>query len=568
MGWFLWMHAQGSTQPPIFDVIGYYVKAHAVWSQIHNGHLMNPLNIEPTYRPPGTILMSYPLGFSWDFRGMYFRSVFLPIVLIFIAVLLVLRSARLAPSSSTGVVLTAAFLTTASLFFHFELADDQPLTVSIWGFVDGFLTGLAALSGAFGVLSVQRRSVALGALSSLVGVLMMFVKPSGMLLAFLADLTVTIGWLYVILREWKDRPSRLILLRRGAVLASIQILISGGALLAALRSNYLGARNMSYGNAVIEVMRAELKIDLASLPPLIQSGMGIFIPVWLLGVILCWVLVRAKATSSPSKAGRAEEMQLVLGSIVLIVGVWFWILGSGGATQIRYFIPFFYLALMWALGPLFRASYEVPLIATRLLQLIMVLGIVNISLLVALPHPSRQWQFASGVDVTSGTQSPALGQANWILANAPPGQETIGVYSLLIGVGDAMFQSQFSIRQVQNPHPRFLMRRAIDWLRPSAFRLKEIVSADYILFDPSFPEAGAPGPEIANVSTFAEEEWVFGRWAKTLNPDDGVELISAEKGSTLLKVVDRARLRASLERLLGKHQWRQVFLEQNLAGSK
>ncbi len=562
------MHAQGSTQPPIYDVIGYYVKAQAVWSQIQDGHFTNPLNIEPIFRPPGTILMSYPLGFSWDFRGMYFRSVFLPIVLIFIAVLLVVRPASIAPNSSTGVVLTAAFLTTASLFFHFELADDQPLTVSIWGFVDGFLTGLAALSGAFGVLSVQKRSVALGALSCLVGVIMMFVKPSGMLLAFLADFSVTIGWLYVILRNWNDRPSRVILLRRGAVLASIQILISGGALLAALRSSYLGARNMNYGNAVIDVMRAELKIDLASLPPLIQSGIGIFIPVWLLGVIMCWVFVRAKATSSPSKAAHAEEMQLVLGIIVLIVGVWFWILGSGGATQIRYFTPFFYLALMWALGPVFRASYEVPLIATRLVQLIMVLGIVNISLLVALPHPSRQWQFASGVDVTSGTQSPALGQAHWILENAPPGQEAIRVYSLLIGVGDAMFQSQFSIRQIQNPYPRFLMIRAIDWQRPSAFRLKEIVSADYILFNPSFPEEGAPGPDIANVSTFAEEEFVFGRWAKTLNRDDGVELISAEKRSTLLRVVDRRRLQASLERLLGKHQWRQVFLEQNVADSK
>jgi hypothetical protein len=53
------------------------------------GHFINPLKLEPTARPPGSIIMSYPFGFSLDFRGFLFRSVFLPILSIGLAVYIV-----------------------------------------------------------------------------------------------------------------------------------------------------------------------------------------------------------------------------------------------------------------------------------------------------------------------------------------------------------------------------------------------------------------------------------------------------------------------------------------------
>ncbi|MGH8557166.1 MAG: hypothetical protein ACRESZ_06830 [Methylococcales bacterium] len=58
VGWTLWLHAQQSQQPPIHDTFGYYLKAYNFWTEIHQDKLFNPFDIEPSFRPPGTILMS------------------------------------------------------------------------------------------------------------------------------------------------------------------------------------------------------------------------------------------------------------------------------------------------------------------------------------------------------------------------------------------------------------------------------------------------------------------------------------------------------------------------------
>src|SRR5947208_2801310 len=77
-----WFYAAVETEPPLWDTASYAAKAAGFWSALGRGEIVNPLNIPPTVRPPGTILMSYPFGFSHAFNAYYFRSVFLPIVLL------------------------------------------------------------------------------------------------------------------------------------------------------------------------------------------------------------------------------------------------------------------------------------------------------------------------------------------------------------------------------------------------------------------------------------------------------------------------------------------------------
>jgi hypothetical protein len=69
-------HASRSIVPPVYDPLGYLHKGINFWRSIKDGQFVNPLNIEPTSRPPGTILISAPFGYPVDLHWFYFHSVF------------------------------------------------------------------------------------------------------------------------------------------------------------------------------------------------------------------------------------------------------------------------------------------------------------------------------------------------------------------------------------------------------------------------------------------------------------------------------------------------------------
>jgi len=141
-------HTARAVQPPIYDALTYFQKAKNFWGTVYEGKLVNPFNIAPSFRPPGTIVMSYPLGFSTDFRPFYFRSVFLPILCVVFAVYAAGYSRIMGNSEKWDLACLAMFLTTIPMFHHFERAKDIPSPL-IWGLVDNFLAGVAALSVAF-----------------------------------------------------------------------------------------------------------------------------------------------------------------------------------------------------------------------------------------------------------------------------------------------------------------------------------------------------------------------------------------------------------------------------------
>jgi hypothetical protein len=62
--------------PPIYDAMSYFEKGTSTWKTLRAGKILEILNIDPDIRPPGTTLMSFPLGFDPDFHGFLFRSVF------------------------------------------------------------------------------------------------------------------------------------------------------------------------------------------------------------------------------------------------------------------------------------------------------------------------------------------------------------------------------------------------------------------------------------------------------------------------------------------------------------
>src|ERR1700682_3027436 len=82
----IWHRASVSEQLPISDAFEYYAKAKHFWDAVYSSQPSTAFDVEPTFRPVGTVLMSYPFGFNEDPRPFYFRSVFFGVVALFIAV--------------------------------------------------------------------------------------------------------------------------------------------------------------------------------------------------------------------------------------------------------------------------------------------------------------------------------------------------------------------------------------------------------------------------------------------------------------------------------------------------
>jgi hypothetical protein len=119
----VWQKASQADVPPCYDAFTYYVKAQAVWEVLsHHGGLKELLNAAPTVRPPATVLVSYPFGFTTDFHGFLFRTVIIPILLLTAAVYVATWHRG---NTQPLRVLTAALaitLTTFGGFWYFRVA--------------------------------------------------------------------------------------------------------------------------------------------------------------------------------------------------------------------------------------------------------------------------------------------------------------------------------------------------------------------------------------------------------------------------------------------------------------
>ena len=135
----IWAHATLSQQPPLYDALGYFLKGKNFWDLLWQHHVFNPF-VWPEYRPPGTILMSFPYGYD-GFQAFHFRSVFFPIVLAAIAGWIVLReNAAKAEPAAIYVVLVLAV---TSLPMFYELEPSSLGSHVTWGHVDPFFAAFA-----------------------------------------------------------------------------------------------------------------------------------------------------------------------------------------------------------------------------------------------------------------------------------------------------------------------------------------------------------------------------------------------------------------------------------------
>jgi hypothetical protein len=560
----VWQHAARSEFPPIHDALTYFEKAKNFWSQVDQSGLFNPFDVEPAFRPPGTVAMSYPFGFSADYRPFYFRSVVLPILCLTLAVFFAGNSRELRGSAQCNLALVAIFLSTLPLFYYFEMAIGFP-ALSHWGLVDNFLGGTSALAAAACIRSLRDQSRGWLISAACIAAFGLLIKPSGALVMGLIAAVWVAGimWRMVFVEtEAAGKHAARRLLLRGLCVIGV---IYGIVFLASFSSTYLSIQNLLFGTTAIAIMRAELQVTPGLLLGLVHMSYGAALP---LGAALIAVLAATYWNRFEPHANRWGRHFVVVTSVAacgsLGFGIWFWLFGSGGTTHPRYMAPFAFMFAVFMAPLVMQVTDRLPRWGTAVFRAWCVLPTVNLGLLLVHPDPSADWQRWTGVNLSVGKSIAIIDQAKALVNQTKKDGASVYLYAAH-GVEDAVFQAVTGYENAMNPAaPRFVIRRPVDWQRPTVYRLDGILESDYILFEPTRDPA-VKGRVLAQktVATHDEERALFHAWFTDLTEGDGVVLVSETPTARVLKIVDRARFGASLSSLESAHSWRPIFVEAN-----
>jgi hypothetical protein len=557
----IWLHTHVTMQTPIFDAFTYYQKADNFWAAVHAGTWFNPLNVVPSFRPPGTVLMSYPFGFSINPRPFYFRSVYFPALLLFAAVCIVAYDAKSDAGVRWRLMLTASFFTCLTLAFHFEYG----ALGGFWGLVDGFLAGIAAVAGAGTWRGTGRDAnhLAWALVTCVFSVLAIVVKPSGAMIAVLAGLAWVVFGLATLAEyrrsgRWQHAAGRRLILK---LLLGACIIAVGDALIvaASLSSGYLSSQNLAYGQGAIALMR-QMPFPAAWLWPLLNEALGRGLIYWAaLAAVICAIAAFAGRSSIRTRGFAA----MVVCAWTVAFGVWFWFIGSGAPTQVRYAIPFFMMGLVW-LVPVIQSAWGIlPAVLRLATVVVMMATVVNLSLLLLVPRPALAWQQFSGVGITADFPPDVLSAFKRFVG--APASRPRSIYVFSLDISDGILGSVIDETRLLHPERQILsLRRPIDWQRSATIRLNEVAAADALMVAP--PQCAALGPAGRVVANLAQEQGVFTCWVDGLTAADGVAVFLATPTVKILSVVDPVKLRQSLERMVAAYRWDPTFVTANAGG--
>jgi hypothetical protein len=550
----IWTHSHASKQVPIYDASSYYEKANVFWTAVGGGKWFNPLNLQQPFRPPGTVLMTYPFGFSTDPRGFYFRSVYFPAVLLFSAVMIVDYNVKDDSRARWWTVLTAAFFTTMTFSYHFDYGSRG----GYWGLVDGFLAGLASVAAASAWRGTRLAANIPGwaILTSLISVLSIIVKPSGALVAAVAGLAWVVFSLATLMdnRQSNERLALLLKLIFGAVFIGASDL---AIMVASVSSSYLSKQNMAYGQNAIALMR-QIKLPPGALWGSINDGLGVGFLLWaFLVVAMC---VTATISSGRFVISLRHLAGILVAFAVLLFGIWFWFVGSGSATQIRYALPFFMMTLIWLMPVGQQVKEIVPALLKMATPLLMIVVGINLALVLLLPQPSLAWQKFSGVGVTSDFP-PTILDAFKRLATSPSDRSR-SIYLVSFDINDAIFDSLIDYARDLGPTNIGLwtVRRPVDWQRSATIRLNEVEASNALMVNPTECPAAHTSPAGTDLGA---EQGVFTCWADTLTIADGATVFFAAPTVKILLIADPAEFRASLDKMVAAHVWDSAFVLAN-----
>jgi hypothetical protein len=357
-----------------------------------------------------------------------------------------------------------------------------------------------------------------------------------------------------------DRKSTTQWLLRGTIIFAIPYLL---VLAIAFTSNYLSGQNLAYGNAAIVIMQTELALSWYILLGAIHTG-GTGYP-FVLWLFLMIILVGRYLWRTPTGT-KPLLIGLALAScITLVFGIWFWIFGSGGSTQIRYFIPFALMATILALPVILTTVRTISDKKMTILSLLMIAPILNLGLLLPQNNAPLEWQKWTGVNLTSGVFYPVVEQAKNFASELKQEGRNVAVYSLTVNHDYGYFVSFFAYAHIaMAPMPTVSIFCPIDWQRPSTHRKEEMLVADYWLFQPvRDPHTMQTALAMLSIDNLDQETMLFQAWATQLTTKEGVTVVSDTPTARVVRITDPMLVESALNALIAKHHWRSTFIEAN-----
>jgi hypothetical protein len=544
-GWFalvalgLALAVRTATEPPVWDALSYVQKAYGFWHMFADGKFINPFDLPMAVRPPGTILMAYPFGWSDDFRWFYFRSCIFPIGLLIAAVYIAASSQQV---TRTGWWIVAAFavaLAGMPIFYQFQANDVLPGAV-YWGLVDGFQAGLSAIAAAAILRSVATRSVAWSVAAAAAGGFCLWIKPSGLALIAIVGMTwvllagSSIGWNVTTLRH--DRNVRRFIVRSFAVATVIFITAVG----LVFTSSYFSADNIAFGKRALVILKREFfsAISFSFLAQLVRTSLGFVVPA-LLAIGLFVSLLR--------RDSLAHALSAV---ICLLIGIWLWFFETD-AGQIRYFLPCITMAFIVLLPPLLRWLQTIKSSVAYGLMTVAVAPTLITTVLLLSPSPGITWQRALGINLHANDyRAENLQARDLISALQAEGATRAKIYLSNTTSVLRNLQSVWDYARVAGPRvPEITAVVPIDWQRPSTLRSEDLLRSNFIAAE-NIRDAQARETVLAQrkVTDFPALASLVDAWVSGLGENDGVAVVS-ETRVKLLRVIDPVKLDAALARL-------------------
>jgi hypothetical protein len=561
LGVTLWNHAHRAQLPPVYDAFTYFAKAFDVWSGLHARPMVNPLNAVPSIRPPGTVLMSYPFGFSPDFRPFFFRSVFVPIVCFVLSIYLAAFDRAKPSSYQWNLAIMAVFLSALPFFYHFEFSDLLP-SPDYWGLVDNFLAGIAALAAGASVRSLRKRSFGWWMIAVVFAAFSLLVKPAGAVVIGAIDL----AWGCALIIECYNASSAsrrklATLLVTGTLAAAV---IEAAVAFACFRSQYLSRENLDYGQKALHMYKTFFSVTITPrlIHELVTPSFGYILPATAV-LVLVLGICNLSTIARLEKMGLASWSSLLVGSgIVLLIGLWFLIFETQ-IDVVRYFLPFATASITYA-APLGLISVDgAGRYSRNLVRMMWTVPCLNLALLLVQGAPALKWQEWSGVNLISGGERAEVAEAKDLVNRVRQQGKDAMVYGTNIDAPFATFSSIAASAALLEPDKhRFSIRLPVSADGP-VYRIEDMVDSDYLVFRPvSETTTLNKTLKMPAVHDFYEEESILNAWLSQIGSSDGVEEVS-ETSVRVLKVTNKANLRASLDALVSQHSWPEIFVEAN-----
>lgn len=536
----IWIHAARELQPPVYDALSYVLKARNFWQAFLEYGLFNANAIEPVVRPFATVLVSYPFGYSADFRWFYFRTNAIPSLILGLSVFIAAGSWRsLSVSARKRVVALSIIALSIPSIFQFAATDDLDY-MGNWGFFDLAVGSFSALGVAFAVrhdIAIIARAVWV----SLLAVLIIYTKPAGLsVMVMLAGI-----WLIMAGLQWREGQASLRQLTGGI---AVFLVVYGVAAATLVGSAYFSVENYRYGVRSMQLLNELGMPGLATLIRKLHISAGLpLIALTFLGVVIAWQ--------------RRAWAVAVLTLLVIVSGTWIW-LGRTNAEHVRYFIPF----------PLMAYTLVVPILVkispgklqgwlfngfagVGLLQFLMTLSLLFQS------SPSQTMQRMVGINLTAGRFADEIAGGERLAQRLAqrPSRDAI-IYYATFTADLLAFQSVLEYRRnLDMLGGNSIPSLPVDWVRDHAYRLAEITRADYVVFPSNKREWGKSDTSMF-IEDFHGEEIATTAWLSGLGADEGVSIIDSGSIRTL-EVIDRDRFIAAARHYANTQKQRPVALE-------